>query len=215
MSATTDPAASSSDAAQPFVTIYTDGGCIPNPGPGGYAALLSYGDRVREVCGGYRWTTNNRMEIMAVIAGLRALTRPCDVVLYSDSLYVVKAISRGWAARWQASGWMRTATEAALNPDLWEQVLSFCTTHNVSARWVRGHSGNVHNERCDRLSRQIAKQSDLPRSGIRRANQRAAQAAPVANDGLRLHRFRQPESHSHAPGGVLLAVSRALAVAPD
>jgi ribonuclease HI len=145
-----------------LVTIYTDGGCKPNPGRGGYAAIVSFDGQQQEVSGGFRWTTNNRMEIMAVIAGLRALTVPSDVVIYSDSLYVVKAIESGWAATWKAEGWMRTRTEKALNSDLWEEVLALCSTHNVRFKWVRGHSGNPSNEQCDTLSRRAALMTGLP-----------------------------------------------------
>jgi ribonuclease HI len=144
---------------------------VPNPGAGGYAAIVSFDGQQQEVSGGFRWTTNNRMEIMAVIAGLRALTAPGNVVIYSDSLYVVKAIEFGWAKAWKAKGWMRTATEKALNSDLWEEVLALCSTHTVRLKWVRGHSGNPRNEQCDKLSRRIALMPGLPDDpGFRRPN---------------------------------------------
>ena len=102
------------------------------------------------------------MELMAVIAGLRALPQPCEVVVYSDSLYVINAIDQGWAVKWKTKEWMRNKTEVALNSDLWEELLSLCSVHSVRFRWVRGHSGNKLNEHCDKLARQIARQSDLP-----------------------------------------------------
>ena len=144
------------------VTVHTDGTCLSNPGPGGYAALLRCKQSQLEVIGGYRWTTNNRMELMGVIAGLRALKRPCRVSVRSDSQYVVRAMQRGWPRRWRARDWMRTATERALNADLWELLLTLCEMHDVSFVWVRGHAGVVDNEWCDRASRRIAKAENLP-----------------------------------------------------
>lgn len=134
------------------VILYTDGACTGNPGPGGYAAILTYGEHRREISGGFRQTTNNRMELTAAIMGLRTLTRPCRVVLYSDSEYVVNAMSRGWAERWKANGWKRNKKERASNPDLWEELLALCDRHEVEFKWVRGHSGNSDNERCDELA---------------------------------------------------------------
>lgn len=142
--------------------IHTDGACLGNPGPGGYGVVLRYGDRRKELSGGYRRTTNNRMELLAVIKALEALTQPCQVILHSDSRYVVDAMERGWARQWQANGWRRNRQEKALNPDLWERLLQLCDRHAVEFRWVRGHSGNAENERCDRLAAQAAKQPDLP-----------------------------------------------------
>ena len=133
-----------------------------NPGPGGYGVVLRYGDNRRELSGGYRLTTNNRMELMAVIKALEALNQPCRVILHSDSRYVVDAISKGWARKWQANGWQRNKREKAVNPDLWETLLRLCQTHQVEFRWVRGHAGDAENERCDRLAVQAAKQPDLP-----------------------------------------------------
>lgn len=144
------------------VTIYTDGSCLGNPGPGGYGAVLFYGGYQREISGGFRFTTNNRMEIMAVIAALEALKEPCRVTLYSDSQYVVNALSQGWARRWKANGWMRNRREAAVNPDLWERLLALCDQHQVEFCWLRGHSGIAENERCDRLAVSAAEQPDLP-----------------------------------------------------
>ena len=128
------------------VTIYTDGACIGNPGPGGYGAVILFGNYRKEVSGGYRKTTNNRMEILAVIRALEALTEPCEVTLHSDSEYVVNAMKKGWAERWRAQGWKRGRQERAKNPDLWERLLNLSSTHRVTFKWVRGHAGNAENE---------------------------------------------------------------------
>ena len=144
------------------VTIYTDGACTGNPGPGGYGVVLLYGDHRKELSGGFQRTTNNRMELMAAIVGLRTIKEQCRVSLYSDSKYVVDAMSEGWARRWQANGWKRTRREKALNPDLWEKLLSLCARHDVEFRWVRGHSGDPENERCDELAVQAARMATLP-----------------------------------------------------
>ena len=143
------------------VTIYTDGACKNNPGPGGYGVVLQYGEHRRELSAGYRLTTNNRMEILAAIAGLEVLKEPCEVRLISDSQYLVNAIEKGWARRWQASGWMRNKMEKAVNPDLWERLLSLCEKHNVRFEWVRGHAGHPENERCDKLATSAAVSSNL------------------------------------------------------
>lgn len=143
------------------VTAYTDGACIGNPGPGGYGVVVLCDGSAEEFCGGYRRTTNNRMEILAAIKALENLLERSRVVLYSDSEYLVKAISLGWAKKWRARGWMRNNTERALNPDLWERLLRLCEYHEVEFRWTRGHSGDPLNERCDRLAVQAARQHDL------------------------------------------------------
>jgi ribonuclease HI len=143
------------------VTIYTDGACIGNPGPGGYGVVLVYQGHRKELSGGYRNTTNNRMEIMAAIAGLEALKEECKVTLYSDSEYLVNAMSRGWAQRWRANGWKRTRREKAVNPDLWERLLQLCEHHEVRFNWVKGHAGTPENIRCDELAMQAAQQPDL------------------------------------------------------
>ncbi len=145
-----------------LVTIYTDGGCIDNPGPGGYGVVLLYGSRRKEISGGFRLTTNNRMEIMAAIAGLAALREPCRVTLHSDSQYLVNAIEDGWALRWRENGWKRNRKEYALNTDLWEQLLNLCGGQQVKFKWVRGHAGNKENERCDELAQTAARSSPLP-----------------------------------------------------
>lgn len=143
------------------VTIYTDGACLGNPGPGGYGAVLLYGPHRQEISGGFRLTTNNRMEIMAVIAALEALKEPCRVTLYSDSQYVVNAMAQGWARRWKTNGWKRNQRDEAVNPDLWERLLDLCDQHQVEFRWLRGHSGIAENERCDQLAVNAAKQPGL------------------------------------------------------
>ena len=138
------------------VTIYTDGACIGNPGPGGYGVVLLHPSGRRELSRGFRTTTNNRMELLAAIAGLEALTRPCAVTLHSDSRYLVDGMAKGWAERWRANGWMRNKREAAINPDLWDRLLSAASRHEVAFRWVRGHAGNRENERADRLANDAA-----------------------------------------------------------
>ena len=144
------------------IDIYTDGACIGNPGPGGYGVVLLFGGRRKELSGGYRKTTNNRMEILAAIVGLEALKEKCQVTLYSDSQYLVNAVEKGWARRWWANGWKRGKNAKALNPDLWERLLGLCECHNVKFRWVRGHTGNPENERCDQLATGAARQPSLP-----------------------------------------------------
>jgi len=144
------------------VTMYTDGACIGNPGPGGYGAILLYQGHRKELSGGYRKTTNNRMEIMAAIVGLGALKEQCKVTLYSDSEYLVKAMSRGWAQKWRANGWKRNRRAKVLNPDLWERLLQLCEYHEVQFGWVKGHAGTPENTRCDELAMQAAQQPNLP-----------------------------------------------------
>lgn len=143
------------------VTIYTDGACSGNPGAGGYGVILLYGEHRKELSGGFRQTTNNRMEIMAAIAGLSALKTKCAVTLYSDSQYVVNSITKGWAKGWKTKGWCKKDGNKAVNPDLWEQLLTLCSQHQVEFCWVRGHSGNAENERCDRLAVAAAQQKNL------------------------------------------------------
>lgn len=143
------------------VTLYTDGGCINNPGPGGYGVVLVYDSHRKELSGGFRRTTNNRMEIFAAIAGLEALKEPCRVTLVSDSQYLVYAIQKGWARKWKANGWMRNRREQAINPDLWDRLLKLCDTHDVHFEWIRGHAGHPENERCDELAKAAALGSNL------------------------------------------------------
>lgn len=140
------------------VEIFTDGACSGNPGPGGWGAILRYNGHEKELSGGEAVTTNNRMELSAVIFALEALKEPCEVKLYSDSQYVCNALSLGWAKKWKSQGWMRNKKEPALNPELWERLLSLCDIHKVEVNWVRGHAGHPENERCDRLAVAAAKQ---------------------------------------------------------
>jgi len=149
----------------PEVKIYTDGGCINNPGPGGYGAVLFYKNHRKELSGGFRHTTNNRMEILAAIKGLEALKEACRVTIFSDSQYLVNAIEQGWARRWQAQGWWRNRKEKAINPDLWERLLELCEKHEVKFQWIRGHAGDPGNERADELAREAALGKDLMADG--------------------------------------------------
>lgn len=145
------------------VLVYTDGACEPNPGgPGGYGVVLVYKGKRKEISGGFRSTTNNRMEIYAAIKALESLREPCHVILYSDSQYLVNAINEGWVTRWKEKNWWRTTQERAVNVDLWERLLELCATHQVEWVWVRGHAGHVENERCDYLAMNALKQADLP-----------------------------------------------------
>jgi ribonuclease HI len=144
------------------VDIYTDGGCDPNPGPGGYGVVILAGGDRKELSGGFRRTTNNRMEIFAAIQGLEALAEPGRVTLYSDSGYLVNSMTLGWVERWKAKGWKRNKREKALNADLWEKLLSLCTRHDVDFVWVKGHAGLRENERCDQLSMSALRRKDLP-----------------------------------------------------
>ncbi len=144
------------------VTLFTDGACSGNPGPGGYGAILECGGHNKELSGGFRNTTNNRMEIMAVIVGLSTLKRPCNVTVFTDSRYVVDAIEKGWVRRWQKNNWMRNKREKALNVDLWERLLSLIEKNRVHFTWIRGHNNHPQNERCDRLAVAAAAGPDLP-----------------------------------------------------
>jgi ribonuclease HI len=139
------------------VIIYTDGACSGNPGPGGYAVLLQSGKHIKELSQGYHRTTNNRMELMAVIAGLEILKRPCRVTLFSDSRYVVDAIEKGWAKSWKARGWKKADKNPAINADLWARALIVLERHEVALRWVRGHASCAENNRCDELAVAAAK----------------------------------------------------------
>lgn len=150
------------DSPPKDVTIYTDGACIGNPGPGGYGTVLLHGSHRKELSGGYRLTTNNRMELIAAIVGLRALTSACAVTLHTDSLYLRNAMVKGWAKRWRANGWKRNKKDRALNPDLWEQLLDLCDRHRVKFVWVQGHAGDLENERCDQLAAASARRDNLP-----------------------------------------------------
>ena len=154
------------DPVRKQVTIYTDGGCVPNPGPGGYGVVLLYNGRRKELSGGFKRSTNNRMELYAAIRGLEALKEPCEVTLYSDSQYLVNAMTKGWAANWKRRGWMRAGRpggeqQPAMNPDLWDRLLALCAQHRVSFVWLRGHAGTAENERCDQLAAEALQRGGL------------------------------------------------------
>lgn len=134
------------------IDLYTDGACSGNPGPGGYGAILVYGTTEKELSGGEAQTTNNRMELLGVIAGLEALKEPCEVTLTSDSKYVIDALSKGWALKWEKNGWVKSDKKPALNADLWARLLRQTERHKMTYVWVRGHKGHAYNERCDRLA---------------------------------------------------------------
>ena len=134
------------------VTIYTDGACSGNPGPGGWAAILMAGGAKKELSGGEKDTTNNRMELMAVIEGLNALKRPCKVDIYSDSAYVVNAFEQNWIDKWIRNGWKNSAKAEVANSDLWKRLLELTSTHNVTFHKVKGHADNEFNNRCDELA---------------------------------------------------------------
>jgi ribonuclease HI len=144
------------------VLIYTDGASPGNPGPGGYGVVLISKKGRRELSGGYRRTTNNRMELMACIQALHALKKPSRATLFSDSRYLINAISKGWALRWRRNDWMRSPTEPAENSDLWGELLDELARHEIEFRWVRGHAGTPENERCDQLAVQAAQKKNLP-----------------------------------------------------
>ncbi len=145
-----------------IVEIYTDGACKGNPGPGGYGVVLIFGDRKKELAGGFHKTTNNRMELMGCIAGLRSLKKPCSVVLTSDSKYVVNAMVKGWAKKWRSRGWKLSPSKSAKNPDLWAILLELCERHTVDFKWVKGHNDHPENERCDELAVEASQGNDLP-----------------------------------------------------
>ena len=134
------------------VTIYTDGACSGNPGPGGWAAILEYNGREKELAGGEAHTTNNRMELTAVIEALKALKEGCEVDLYTDSKYVIDALEKGWVYNWRKNNWVKSDKKPALNPDLWEALLEEMARHKVKLHWVKGHASNPKNNRCDKLA---------------------------------------------------------------
>ena len=134
------------------VTIYTDGACSGNPGPGGWAAILLYNGREKVLSGGEAQTTNNRMELMGVISALQALKEPCKVELWSDSRYVIDALEQGWAESWKRKGWKKADKTPAKNPDLWETLLQLTAVHRMRYHWVKGHAENPYNNRCDTLA---------------------------------------------------------------
>ncbi len=134
------------------VELFTDGACSGNPGAGGWAAILRYGTHEKELCGGEKQTTNNRMELTAVIEGLKALNERCEVLITTDSQYVVNGIEKGWAAGWKRNGWRKADKKPALNADLWDTLLNLTALHEVRFHWVHGHQGHPENERCDALA---------------------------------------------------------------
>ncbi|MCL2632962.1 MAG: ribonuclease HI [Oscillospiraceae bacterium] len=134
------------------VYIFTDGACSGNPGPGGWGAILRYGEKEAEFSGGEPHTTNNRMELLGVINALEKLNRPCKVVVQTDSKYIVDSVTKGWAASWRRNNWVKSDKKPALNADLWERLLDLCETHEVSFNWIKGHAGHEENERCDKLA---------------------------------------------------------------
>ena len=134
------------------VEIFTDGACQGNPGPGGWGAILRYQQTEKEISGGDANTTNNRMELSAVIEAFKRLKEPCDVTLYSDSQYVCNGISKGCAKSWKKNGWRKSDKSPALNPELWDELLTLIEPHNLTVVWVKGHAGHPENERCDQLA---------------------------------------------------------------
>lgn len=137
---------------QKIVEIFTDGACRGNPGPGGYGVILRYCGHEKELSQGFGSTTNNRMELLGAISGLSVLKERCNVILYSDSQYLVNGIEKGWAKKWQANNWIKGDKKPALNADLWGELLRLLEQHNVKIVWVRGHDGHAENERCDKLA---------------------------------------------------------------
>jgi len=157
-----ETAASPQTLVRPNITIYTDGACSGNPGKGGYGiVLLDPTGRRLELSKGYKHTTNNRMELLAVIVGLEALKRPCNVSLYSDSQYVVNAIEKNWLNDWQKRGWRKADKKPVLNQDLWRRLIPLLQEHNVRFIWTRGHAGNIENERCDVLAVAASQSEEL------------------------------------------------------
>ena len=134
------------------VTIFSDGACSGNPGPGGYAAILKYKEQEKEICGALKETTNNRMELTAVIMALKTLKEPCEVEIFSDSKYVVDAFKKGWLNNWQKNGWKTGNKKPVLNVDLWNELLALLRVHDVTFFWVKGHNAHPENERCDSLA---------------------------------------------------------------
>lgn len=134
------------------VIIYTDGACSGNPGAGGWGTILEYKGKTKELCGGSELTTNNKMELTAVIEGLKALKEPCSVTVITDSQYVSNGITLGWAKSWKENGWKKKDKKPALNPELWDELLNLCEKHIVTFNWIKGHAGHPENERCDEMA---------------------------------------------------------------
>lgn len=144
-----------------IVTIYTDGACSGNPGPGGWGAILEWNGIEKEISGGAAETTNNRMELTGVITALSMLKEPCIVELYSDSKYVIDALEKGWVYGWKKKGWIKSDKKPALNPDLWEELLLLTMRHEMHYHWVKGHAENPKNNRCDQLAVEQSKNQRL------------------------------------------------------
>lgn len=134
------------------IEMFTDGACSGNPGPGGWGTILRYGNAEKEISGGAHETTNNRMEMIAVISGLKALKEPCEVDLYTDSKYVCDSVTKGWVYSWKNNNWRKADKKPALNVDLWEEMLILLEKHNVTFHWLKGHNGHPENERCDKMA---------------------------------------------------------------
>ncbi len=139
------------------VTIYADGACLKNPGPGGYGAVLIYKGKEKEISEGFPATTNNRMELLGVISALEELKYPCKVVVFTDSRYIASAVNQGWLENWQRNGWKSSGGKQVKNMDLWKRLLVLLNRHEVIFRWVKGHSGDRYNERCDQLAKNAAR----------------------------------------------------------
>lgn len=145
----------------PDVEMYTDGACSGNPGSGGYGIVLKYKDNIKEISGGYRQTTNNRMELIAVIIGLEALKKPCKVKIYSDSKYIIDALNKGWIRKWKENGWLRARNKPTKNADLWVKILNLAEKHIITWVWVKGHDENIYNNRCDKLAKEAIRKQPL------------------------------------------------------
>lgn len=145
----------------PVITIYTDGSSRGNPGPGGFGTVLLSGQKRKEISAGYTRTTNNRMELLAAIAGLEVLKQPSVVTLYSDSKYLIDAINKRWLASWKKRGWIKSDKQPVKNIDLWKRLDAAAARHEITWRWVRGHAGNANNERCDALATAAADSGNL------------------------------------------------------
>ncbi len=174
-----DLATDKAEESLSHVIIYTDGAAEPNPGPGGFGVVLMAGKHRKELSGGFQRTTNNRMELMGVIVGLEALTKPCRVTLYSDSKYVVESVERGSVQKWSKNNWYRTKTDKAKNADLWARFLTIYAKHQVRFKWVKGHAGVPENERCDELAVAAAQSYDtVPDEGYIREIQASGGTVP-------------------------------------
>ena len=144
-----------------LIDMYTDGASSGNPGPGGYGVILKYKDHIKELSGGFRKTTNNRMELKAVIEGLKSLKEKCKVNIYSDSKYIVDAIEQEWIYKWKNLGWRRNKKQKLLNPDLWKELFNLLQKHKIKLFWIKGHSAHPENERCDYLAVKASQQPNL------------------------------------------------------